>query len=186
MARLIYSAITSLDGYVEDGSGAFDWAMPDEEVHVFVNDLERSIGTHLYGRRMYETMTYWETAHEEAVPSDFVRDFTDLWRAAEKVVYSKTLTSVGPNARVARAFDPEEVRRLKARSEGDLAVGGATLASQALAAGLVDELQVFVAPTVVGGGKPWLPSGVQLELELTGARHFDSGFVFASYAVGRP
>jgi dihydrofolate reductase len=182
MARLIYSAIASLDGYVEDSQGRFDWGAPDEEVHSFVNDLERPVGTYLYGRRMYQTMLYWETFPlDESAPA-FARDFTRMWRAAEKVVYSRTL---GPTSstrtRIERSFVPEAVRRLKLTTSQDLTVGGAGLAGQAIAAGLVDELQLLVVPIVVGGGKPWLPKGQRVKLQLLGSRRFANGVVFLRY-----
>jgi dihydrofolate reductase len=182
--KLIYSAIASLDGYIEDRAGAFDWAAPDEAVHAFVNDLERPVGTYLYGRRMYETMVYWDTAHELPDPSAAVRDFTDIWQAAHKIVFSKTLEAVS-SARtvIERNFDPDGIRRLKANAEHDVTVGGADLAGQALAAGLVDELQLFSMPVLVGGGKRSLPGDVRADLELLDSRRFDSGVVFRRYAV---
>ena len=184
--KLIYSAIASLDGYTEDQTGAFDWAAPDEEVHTFVNDLERPIGTYLYGRRMYETMIYWETAHRLPDPSPAVRDFTDIWQAADKVVFSKTLGAVSSaRTRIERDFDPETVRRLKATAKHDLTVGGAHLAGQAFAAGLVDELQLFSLPVLVGGGKRSLPRDVRADLELLDSQRFDSGVIFQRYAVKR-
>jgi dihydrofolate reductase len=179
MARLIYSAIASLDGYVSDQQGNFDWARPDEEVHAFVNDLERSVGTYLYGRRMYETMVVWETM---ADPDPVMRDFAQIWKTAEKVVYSRTLENVSSaRTRIERAFDPEAVRALKASAERDLGVGGADLAGQALAAGLVDELQLLVSPIVVGGGTRWLPDGVRLPLVLAEQRRFANGTLYLSY-----
>ena len=178
MARLIYSALASLDGYVADESGNFDWAKPDEEVHRFVNDLERPVGTHLYGRRMYEVMVFWETVDVADGPP-YVRDFAEIWRAADKIVYSKTLETVSSaRTRIERDLDPEAVRQLKAAAERDLTVGGAGLAGQALAAGLVDDLHLFVAPVVVGGGTRSLPDGVRVDLELLDERRFDSGFVY--------
>ena len=181
MAKLIYSAIASLDGYVADENGNFDWAAPDEEVHRFVNDLERPVGTYLYGRRMYEVMAFWETAGGADQPP-FVRDFAELWRAADKVVYSKTLADVSSaRTRIERDFDPDAVRRLKAMAERDLTVGGPGLAGQALAAGLVDECQFFVAPVVVGGGTRSLPDGVRLDFELLDERRFGSGVVYLRY-----
>ncbi len=184
MSKLIYSAITSLDGCVEDGQGRFDWAEPDEEVHSFVNDLERPVGTYLYGRRMYETMLSWETAPTGADQSSVVRDFTEIWQAADKIVYSRTLDSASSaRTRVERAFDLEAVRRLKTDASSDLTIGGAGLAAQALAAGLVDELQVFMVPVVVGGGKRWLPAGVCLDLELLDTRRFRSGVVYCTYRL---
>ena len=181
MARLIYSAITSLDGYVADESGNFDWAAPDEEVHAFVNDLERPIGTCLYGRRMYEVMAVWETM---ADPSPVMRDFAEIWRAADKVVYSTSLADVSSaRTRIEREFDPETVRKLKATADRDLAVGGATLAGEAIRAGLVDELQLFLNPVIVGGGTQALPDGIRVDLELLEERRFEGGVVYLQYAV---
>jgi len=182
MAKLIYSAITSLDGYVADEAGKFDWAEPDEDVHRLVNDLERPVGTYLYGRRMYEVMAYWETAHALPDQPPFVRDFAEIWQAADKIVYSKTLeTAATARTRIERDFDPETVRQLKASAERDITVGGPDLAAQAIRAGLVDELQLFVAPAVVGGGKRSLPDHVRLKLELLDERRFGSGVVYLRY-----
>jgi dihydrofolate reductase len=182
MAKLIYSAITSLDGYVADESGNFDWAAPDEEVHTFVNDLERLVGTYLYGRRMYEVMVAWETMHTLADQPPVVRDFTQIWQAADKIVYSTTLETVSSaKTRIERAFDPEAVRRLKAAAGRDLTVGGPDLAAQALKAGLVDECHLFVVPIVVGGGRSSLPTNVRLKLELLDERRFGNGVVHLHY-----
>src|SRR5262249_15470676 len=173
MAKLIYSAIASLDGYVEDASGRFEWAAPDEEVHAFINDLERPIGTYLCGRRMYETMVFWETVGLADDDPEVIRDFGSLWRAADKVVFSKTLTSVTTaRTRIERDFDPSVISRLKQSADTDLSIGGAELAGQALAAGLVDELQLFLVPMIVGGGKRSLPSDVQTRLRLISTRGF--------------
>ena len=181
MAQLIYAAIASLDGYVADAEGRFDWSAPDEEVHAFVNDLERSIGTYLYGRRLYEVMAVWETLDLEGEP-DVMRDFAELWRAADKVVYSTTLSAPWtPRTRLERAFEPEAVRRMKEAATSDLGVGGADLAGQALAAGLVDELHLFLNPIVVGGGTPALPHGVRFGLELLDERRFGNGVVHMHY-----
>lgn len=181
MARLIYSAIASLDGYVEDEQGEFGWAAPDEEVHAFVNDLERNVGTHLYGRRMYETMVYWETDDDQAVVA---RDFAEIWRAAEKVVFSRTLQSVSSErTRIEREFDPAAIRRLKEGSRSDISIGGADLAGQAIARGLVDECHLLLGPVLVGGGKRALPVGVNAELELLNERRFRSGFVYLHYRL---
>jgi dihydrofolate reductase len=180
MAKLIYSAIASLDGYVADEEGSFDWAEPDEEVHAFVNDLERPVGTYLYGRRMYETMVYWETAPAGQPP--FVQDYTEIWQAADKIVYSKTLKAVSSaRTRIERDFDPEAVRRMKASAEGDISVGGPNLAAQAIRAELVDECHLLVAPIVVGGGNQALPDDVRLELELLDERRFGNGVVYLRY-----
>jgi dihydrofolate reductase len=178
MASLIYMAIASLDGYIEDEQGKFDWAAPDEEVHAFVNDLERPVGTHLYGRRMYETMVWWETGDHAAVYSDYA----EIWRAAEKVVYSQTLRSVSSErTRIERVFDAAAVRRLKENSRSDITIGGAQLAGRAIAEGLVDECHLFFGPVLVGGGKRALPSGVLAELELMDERRFRSGVVYLRY-----
>src|SRR3954466_5149692 len=172
MAKLGYSAIASLDGYIDDADGRFDWAAPDEEVHRFVNDLERPIGTYLYGRRMYEWMLAWERPKMLA-ESEAMRDFAAIWQAADKVVYSRTLESVSSaRTRLERAFESDAVRALKAGAGRDLTIGGPELAGRALAAGLVDECQLFLAPIVVGGGKPALPDGVHIDLELLAERRF--------------
>jgi dihydrofolate reductase len=184
LARLIYSAIASLDGYVADEQGNFDWAEPDEEVHAFVNELERPVGTYLYGRRMYETMVYWEDPPDLAAQPAVVRDFAAIWRAADKVVYSRSLEEVGSErTRIEREFDPEAVRRMKAGEGRDITVGGPGLAGQALAAGLVDESRLFLAPVLVGGGKAALPDGVRLRLELLEERRFGNGVVYLRHAV---
>jgi dihydrofolate reductase len=185
MGRLIYATLASLDGYVEDSSGRFDWAAPDEEVLRFVNELERPIRTALYGRRMYETMLYWETFPlDDSVP-DYVRVWTELWRREEKVVYSRTLQSASSGrTRLERSFDPHAVRRLKESSPGDLCVAGANLAGQAIKAGLVDEFQLFAVPVVIGDGKPWLPKDMRLKLELLESRRFESGIIFLRYRAG--
>lgn len=182
MAKLIYSAITSLDGYVADEDGNFDWAAPDEEVHAFVNDLERPVGTYLYGRRMYEVMVYWETAHTLADQPPLIRDFTEIWQAADKIVYSTTLEAVSSaKTRIERGFDPEAVRRMKASAGRDISVGGPGLAAQAIRAGLVDECHLFVAPIVVGGGTRSLPDGARLQLDLLDERRFANGTVHLHY-----
>ena len=182
MGRLIYSAIASIDGYTADADGNFDWAAPDEEVHGAVNDLERTVGTNLYGRRMYETMRYWETAPTGPDEPAEIRDFARIWRAADKVVYSTTLESApGARTRVEREFDPEAVRQLKAGAGRDLGVGGPDLAAQAIRAGLVDEWQLFLTPIVVGGGNPALRDDVRVNLELLDERRFAGGVVYLRY-----
>ena len=182
MVKLIYSAITSLDGYVADERGGFDWAAPDEEVHTFVNDLERRVGTYLYGRRMYEVMVYWETAHTILDHPPSAQDFAGIWKAADKIVYSKTLEKVSSaRTRIERDFDPEAVRQMKALAESDITVGGPELAAQAINAGLVDEYHLFVAPIVVGGGTRSLPDGVRLDLDLLDERRFGNGVVHLHY-----
>jgi dihydrofolate reductase len=185
MGSLIYSTISSLDGYIEDRGGKFDWAEPDEEVHRFVNDLERPVGTYLYGRRMYEVMVFWETAHTLADQPDYSHEYAAIWQAAEKVVYSKTLEAASSaRTRIERDFEPEAVRRMKAAAQRDITVGGPALASQAIRAGLLDEYHVFVAPIVVGGGKRALPDDVRVELELLDERRFGNGTVYLRYRVG--
>jgi dihydrofolate reductase len=184
MAKLIYSVITSLDGYVADEDGNFDWAAPDEEVHRFVNDLERLVGTYLYGRRMYETMVYWETAHTLADQPPFILDYAEIWQAADKIVYSKTLEAPSSaRTRIERGFDPEAVRQLKASEGRDISVGGPELAAQAIEAGLVDEYHLFLTPIVVGGGKSSLPGHVRLKLELLDERRFRTGVVHLHYRM---
>ena len=181
MAKLIYSALTSLDGYVADADGKFDWAEPDEEVHAFVNDLARPLGTFLLGRRMYEVLVYWETIDLSDQPPA-IRDFAEIWRAADKIVYSKTLETVSSKrTRIEREFDPEAVRQLKRASERDLTVGGPELAAHAFKAGLVDECHLFLAPILVGDGKRSLPDHVRLELELVDERRFGNGTVHLRY-----
>ena len=185
MAKLIYSAITSLDGYVADEDGKFDWAAPDEEVHSFVNDLERGVGTYLYGRRMYEVMGAWETMDTSAEQPAVVQDYAEIWRAAEKIVYSKRLETVSSaRTRIEHDFDSEAVRQLKAQARRDISVGGPDLAAQAIKAGLVDEYHLFVTPIVVGGGKQSYPDNVRLNLELLGERRFGNGVVHLHYRTG--
>jgi dihydrofolate reductase len=177
MAKLIYSAITSLDGYVADEDGNFDWAAPDEELHSFVNDLERPVGTYLYGRRMYEVMAAWETMPLADQPS-VVRDFAKIWQAADKVVYSTTLETISSaRTRIEREFDHEAVRQMKATVGDDIRVGGPDLAGQAIEAGLVDECHLFLTPIVVGGGTRSLPNDVRVKLELLDERRFGNGVV---------
>ena len=185
MGKLIYSAITSLDGYVADELGRFDWAKPDEEVHTFINDLERPVGTYLYGRRMYEVMVSWETAHTLSDQPPYIRDFAEIWQAADKIVYSRTLEAVSSaRTRLEQDFDPEAVRKLKASADRDLTVGGPDLASRAFERGLVDELHLFVAPFIVGGGNQALPNNLRLKLELLDERRFSNGMVFLRYGTG--
>jgi dihydrofolate reductase len=182
MAKLIYTTITSLDGYVADEDGKFDWAAPDEEVHAFVNDLERPIGTYLYGRRMYEVMAGWETMHTLPGQPPVTLDFAAIWQAADKIVYSRTLETVtSARTRIERAFDAEAVRRMKASAERDISVGGPELAAQAIRAGLVDECRLLLTPIVVGGGNPALPDNVRVKLELLDERRFGNGVVHLHY-----
>jgi dihydrofolate reductase len=186
MAKLIYSAIASLDGYVEDAHGEFDWAAPDEEVHAFVNDRERPIGTYLYGRRMYETMVSWETVSTGADRRAVSRDFAEIWRAAEKIVYSRTLQAVSSSrTRIERDFDVDAIRALKHASGSDITIGGAELAGDAIAAGLVDECHLLLVPILVGGGKRVWPDNVGgVRLELLDERRFREGVVSVNYRVG--
>jgi dihydrofolate reductase len=181
MAKLIYSAIASLDGFIADENGNFDWAAPDQEVHAFVNDLERPVGTYLYGRRMYEVMAVWETMPTTADhPAE--HDFASIWRGADKVVYSKTLEAASTTrTRIERDFDPGAIRRMKAESEQDIGVGGPELAAHAIRAGLVDEYQLFLTPIIIGRGKPALPDDVRVPLDLRAVQQFGSGVVYLNY-----
>jgi dihydrofolate reductase len=184
MAKLVYAAIASLDGYVEDEAGSFDWAAPDEEVHAFANDLERPIGTYLYGRRMYETMVFWETVSGEADEPPVFAEYAEIWRAADKIVYSRTLQTVSSaRTRIERDFDRDAVQKLKQSSGADIAIGGAELAGHALGAGLVDECHLLLCPIVVGGGKRALPDTLRLQLELLDERRFRNGVVHLHYRV---
>ena len=178
MAKLSYLAIASLDGYVEDEQGKFDWAQPDEEVHAFVNGIERPASTHLYGRRMYETMVWWETGDHAGVYGEYA----EIWRAAVKVVYSRTLQTVSSErTRIEREFDPGEIRRLKESSRSDISIGGSELAGHAIAEGLVDECHLFLGPVLVGGGKCALPVSAHTDLELLDERRFRNGVVYLHY-----
>ncbi len=184
MAELVYSAITSLDGMVADADGNFDWAEPDEEVHAFVNDRERSVGTFLCGRRLYEVMVAWETMDTGPDQPPVIRDFARIWQAADKVVYSTTLPAVSSaRTRLERTFDPDAVRQLTAGADRDVSVGGPGLAAAAFRAGLVDQVHLFVNPVVVGGGTPALPAGLRLDLALTEERRFGNGVVYLRYQV---
>jgi dihydrofolate reductase len=182
MARLIYSALSSLDGYIEDMEGNFDWAAPDEEVHRFINDLERAVGTYLIGRRMYETMMVWETDPNLAADSPLTRDYAEIWQAANKIVYSRTLETVSTRkTQLERTFDPEAIRQLKETVEQNISIGGPELAAHAFRAGLIDECHLFLTPIIVGGGKQSLPDNVRIDLELLEERRFGSGTVFLRY-----
>jgi dihydrofolate reductase len=184
LSKLIYSAIASLDGYIEDEHGRFDWAAPDAGVFAFVNELERPIGTYLYGRRMYETMVYWEAASAAPDQSEQSRQFAAIWKAADKLVYSRTLEGVSSaRTRIERDFDPDAIRELKDSSARDITVGGAELAAQAIAAGLVDECHLFLGPILIGAGKRALPSNGRVQLELQDERRFESGVVYLRYAL---
>ena len=184
MAELVYTAITSLDGLVADTDGNFDWAVPDEEVHAFVNDRERSVGTYLCGRRLYEVMVAWETMDTGPDQPAVIRDYGRIWQAADKVVYSTTLPAVSSTrTRLERTFDPGAVRQLKTAADRDLSVGGPGLAAAAFRAGLVDQVHLFVNPVVVGGGTPALPAGVRLDLQLADEHRFGNGVVYLHYRV---
>ena len=184
VAKLIYSAITSLDGFTEDAEGTFDWAAPDLEVHEFVNDRERPIGTYLYGRRMYETMVYWETVSTGPEQPEAIRDYAQIWRSADKVVYSRTLAAASSErTHVERAFDPAAIASLKETAAQDISIGGAELAAAAIRAGVVDEIHLLMNPILVGGGKPALPSDVRVPLSLSDERRFANGVVYVAYQV---
>lgn len=184
VAKLIYSANASLDGYVADKHGHIEWATPDEEVFAFINDFERPIGTYLYGRRMYEMMVYWETAPTNSDQPEVTRDFAEIWRAADKVVYSRILQAPSSaRTRIERDFDPAAIKRLKESSDRDITIGGPELAGEAMAAGLVDECHLLLGPIVVGGGKRALPDDVRVQLELLDERRFGSGVVHLRYGV---
>ncbi len=186
MANLIYSTLSSLDGYIEDEAGQFDWAVPSDEVHAFINDAMRPVGTHLYGRRMYEMMRVWETDPGLTTDSPLMADFARLWQAADKVVFSRTLERVSTSrTRLVREFEPDMVRQMKAREERDLIIGGSVLATEAFRAGLVDECQLFLVPISVGGGKPSLPNGLRLLLDLAEQRRFADGTVYLRYLIKR-
>ena len=183
MARLIYTSLASLDGYIADANGNFDWAEPDDEVHAFVNDIDRSVGIHLLGRRMYEVLAVWDTIQDERPP---IADFAEIWRSTDKVVYSSTLESVSAaRTRLERTFDPDAVAAMKASADRDLSIGGPTLAALAIAAGLVDEWNLFLSPVVVGGGTGAFPAGSSVELSLEDERRFSNGTVFLRYRTGR-
>ena len=184
MARLIYTAITSLDGYIADAEGNFDWSMPDPEIHSFINDLERGIGTQLLGRKLYEVMLFWEPLHGQPDLPEFIEDYAKIWHDTEKIVYSRTLRKVdSERTKIEAAFEPAEIERLKAEATADLSIGGAELASQALKAGLVDEVHFFVSPVIVGGGKRALPHNIRLNLALLGQRTFPNGVAHLHYKV---
>jgi dihydrofolate reductase len=185
MATLLYTVIASLDGYIVDADGRFDWAAPAEDVHAHVNATERPVGTYLYGRRIYETMAGWQELGTDPGDPAVTRDYGELWRAADKIVYSATLDAVStPRTRLERSFDPVAVQALKDAATADLSVGGATLGASALRAGLVDEIRIYVVPVVVGGGTPWLPDGIRLRLRLLDEHRFADGTVNLHYSVG--
>ena len=184
MAKLICTAMTSLDGCIADERGEFDWAAPDSDVHAFINDLERPIGTYLYGRRLYEVMVFWETAPTQSNQSPIVLDYAKLWQTADKIVYSTTLpTASSARTRIERRFDPDAVRAMKDAADRDLSIGGPALAAHAFRAGLVDEVRLFVSPLIVGGGTRFLPDRLPLNLHLRDERRFDNGVVYLRYRV---
>ena len=187
MGKLIYSFFTSLDGYVADETGNFDWAEPDEEVHSFVNDLERPIGTYLYGRKLYEMMAVWETPEVFPSPTPAIQEYARIWQAAEKIVYSRTLSAVSTaRTTIEREFDLATLRDMKARSQRDLCIGGPSLAAEAVRAGLVDEYGVYIAPIIVGGGNPFLPEGARRAVDLIEERRFRNGMIYLRYRVAEP
>jgi dihydrofolate reductase len=182
MAKLIYAAIMSLDGYITDENGNFAWAEPDAEVHAFINDLERRVGTYLYGRRMYETMAVWQTVDTGNDQPSVWREYADIWRSADKIVYSRTLDRVStPRTRLERAFEPDAVRLMKRSAARDVAIGGSDLAAQAIRAGLVDAYQLFLTPIIVGSGRQALPDGFRQALALVDERRFDAGMIYLHY-----
>ena len=184
MGKLIYAANTSLDGYLEDETGSLDWSVPDDEVHAFWNEHERRIGTSLYGRRMYETMRVWDSDDWLTTAPAVVREYAEIWRSSEKVVYSSTLEAVSTaRTRLERQFDPAAVRQLKEASGSDLSIGGAAIGAEAFRHGLVDECVLLLCPVVLGGGKPALPRGVRVHLELLDHRRFGNGVIGVRYAV---
>ena len=184
MANLIYVANTSLDGYTEDKDGKFDWTEPSEEYFRFITNLVRATRTHLYGRRMYESMRVWETDPNLAAESPLMRDFAEVWQAADKIVYSKTLETVSTRkTQIERSFNPEAIRQLKEAAEHDILIGGPELAAHAFRSGLIDECHLFLIPIIVGGGKQALPDNVRFELELLEERRFGSGVVFLRYRI---
>ena len=182
MAKLIYSALTSLDLFVADKTGNFDWAAPDEEIHTFVNDLGRPIGTHLYGRRMYEVLVAWESDDIVVGQPPLIADFASIWRGADKIVYSRSLESVSSaRTRIERDFDPEAIRAMKASADRDISIGGPELAAQALRAGLVDEIHLILNPIIIGSGNPALPDDLRVRLQLLDERRFGSGALYVRY-----
>jgi dihydrofolate reductase len=186
MAKLIYAVIMSLDGYIADENGNFDWAEPDAEVHAFVNDLERQVGTYLYGRRMYETMAVWQTLDTGDDQESVWRDYADIWRSADKIVYSRTLDRVfTPRTQLERTFEPDAVRHMKRSAARDIAIGGSDLAAQAIRAGLVDAYQLFLVPIIIGSGKQALPDGFRQTLELLDERRFGGGMIYLHYSFQR-
>jgi dihydrofolate reductase len=186
VGKLRYTAITSLDGYVADRQGSFDWAMPDEAIHAFVNDLEREVGTYLYGRRLYDVMRYWDTAPTDETQPGYLADYAEIWKAADKIVFSTTLDDVSTaRTKLEPRFDPANAGAITRASDRDVSIGGPGLAAEALRTGLIDEIRRFVVPAIVGGGTPFLPDDVRLDLELTDERRFPNGTVYVAYSVAR-
>ena len=184
MAKLIYASNVSLDGFIEDEHGSFDWTAPSDDVFAFITNLVRPVGTHLYGRRLYETMAVWETDPALAAQSELMADFAQVWQSADKVVYSTTLDAVSTGkSRLERCFDPDAIRRMKANTNRDLTVGGAILAAHAFRAGLVDECHLFIHPVVLGRGKPSLPGEPRIKLDLLDERRFVNGVVYVGYRI---
>ncbi len=188
MGKLIYLITTSIDGFVADQNGDFDWAMPSEEVHAFVNDIARNARTSLLGRNMYETMKVWETIPTEGTgegmdgPSEAMNDYARIWRASRKIIYSSTLSEVSiANATIERSFDPETVQKMGAESDHDIDIGGPRLASEAIRAGIIDDYHQIIAPHIIGNGLHWLPKGVQRKLKLVDVRKFNNGFVYLHF-----
>lgn len=182
MGKLIYTGITSLDGYLADRDGNFDWAEPDDEVFGYINDHERDAGTYLYGRKMYEMMIAWETLDSEPGQTELMIDFARIWQSADKIVYSSTLTDVSTaRTKIERSFDPDRIEELKRETDRDILIGGPTLAAHAVRAGLVDEYEQFVVPIIIGGGLPYLPRDVRIGLDLTLLHRFGSGTVHLRY-----
>ena len=184
MSKLIYAVNTSVDGFMEDQDGNFGWTEPNDEVFKFITDLMRPIGTHLLGRRMYETMMVWETDPKFAAESSLKRDFAEVWQAANKIVFSTTLENLPTRkTQLMRSFEPETIRQLKANSEHDILIEGPEIASHAFRAGLIDECHLFILPVVVGGGKSAIPNNLRLNLELLEEQHFGNGTVYLRYRI---
>jgi dihydrofolate reductase len=184
VAKLMYVSNVSLDGFIEDEHGGFEWTEPDDGQFAFVTDLVRPVGTYIYGRRLYETMAVWETEPALSAQSDLYAEFARVWQAADKIVYSSTLDAVSTgNSRLERRFDPDSIRKMKATTSRDLMVGGANIAAYAFNAGLIDECHLFICPCVVGRGKPSLPSDLRAKLELLDERRFDNGVVYVRHGI---
>jgi dihydrofolate reductase len=184
MARLVYAVLASLDGYVADEAGNFDWAAPGEDVHRFINELERSVGTYLFGRRLYEIMAVWQDFPDIEQEPEVIGEYAAIWQSADKIVYSETLAAVTtPKTRLDRSFDPQSVRAMVTDQEQDVSIGGPTLASHALRAGIVDDIHLFIVPHIVGGGTPCWPAGLPLQLDLAEQERFSDGTVYLHYTT---